>query len=288
MTEISFRRLARASFILAVAAAAAIWSGAAIAQVQMYPGEDVTVNPWAVPQPSTVPNLPPVHLHPPHPTRHAPRHRPRATVKARAVTRHRHEAAASQAHPAARRGIPAHARVHAPASKAATSGHAKAASIPFSFAPEQAPAAPAVVPPKNAAAVPQAPAAAASRAPAPAAATPLHVTLPKGLSKQASVLFDRNSFTLSDNTTATLNDLAFSLKTALASGASRVELVGYGGNPGDTSSAARRLSLERALAVRQALIADGVPAERIDVRALGGVPASDHGATDRVDIFVKS
>jgi outer membrane protein OmpA-like peptidoglycan-associated protein len=112
--------------------------------------------------------------------------------------------------------------------------------------------------------------------------------VPKGLSKQASVLFNANSFALSDNTNATLNDLAFSLKTALASGASRVELVGYGGHPGSTSSSARRLSLERALAVRQALIADGVPAERIDVRALGGVPANDHGATDRVDIFIKS
>ncbi len=38
--------------------------------------------------------------------------------------------------------------------------------------------------------------------------------------------------------------------------------------------------------MRQALIVDGVPANRIDVRALGGV--TDNGPTDRVDIFVKA
>ena len=64
--------------------------------------------------------------------------------------------------------------------------------------------------------------------------------------------------------------------------------IAYGGAPGDKSSDARRISLKRALAVREALIVDGVPADRIDVRALGGVSADDSGATDRVDIFVKA
>jgi outer membrane protein OmpA-like peptidoglycan-associated protein len=274
MTEISFRRLARTSFIVAVAAAAFSWKAAAIAQVQMYPGDDVTVNPWAVPNPASESNLPPVHLHPPHPVkpvRRRSRHA-RPYLKTRVVKRHRPKPEITPARPVAAKAAPTsvHARRHT-----RSPVRPNATPIPFSFGTTAVPAA---------APTPATPPASHTGA---TAATP-HITVPKGLSKQASVLFNRNSFALSDNTTATLNDLAFSLKTALASGASRVELVGYGGNPGSTSSSARRLSLERALAVRQALIADGVPAERIDVRALGGVPASDHGATDRVDIFIKS
>ena len=58
------------------------------------------------------------------------------------------------------------------------------------------------------------------------------------------------------------------------------------GSEGDKGSDARRLSLKRALAIRQVLIDDGVPAERIDVRAMGGV--DDTGPADRVDVFVKA
>jgi outer membrane protein OmpA-like peptidoglycan-associated protein len=292
MTEISFRRLARTSFIVAVAAVALSWKAASFAQVQMYPGDDVTVNPWAVPQPASARNLPPVHLHPPHlvkprPHGHEPA-RPRPVIKRHVVKRrvvqhrlpkpalsHPHPALATAARKPLHRAAPSRPTAAAPV-------RAQATAIPFSFGTSHVPAAAPI------AERPSAPAATPAQSHTAGAAVTPHITVPKGLSKQASVLFNRNSFALSDNTNATLNDLAFSLKTALASGASRVELVGYGGNPGSTSSSARRLSLERALAVRQALITDGVPAERIDVRALGGVPANDHGATDRVDIFIKS
>jgi len=64
--------------------------------------------------------------------------------------------------------------------------------------------------------------------------------------------------------------------------AARIQIQAYGGNRGDKSSDARRLSLKRALAIRQVLIDDGVPAERIDVRAMGG--ADDSGPADRVDV----
>ena len=284
MTEISFRRLARTSFIVAVAAAALGWHAASVAQVQMYPGEDVTVNPWAVPKPLSGRNLPPVHLHPPRavkPVRsRSKRTGPHST--SHVLKRHAPKPAISHSRPKAAKMAPA--RVHAPAPGRHQTHpvRPKATAIPFSFGTTHVPATAPM------AASPGAPPAPSSLRPAASAAATPHISVPKGLSKQASVLFNRNSFALSDNTTATLNDLAFSLKTALASGASRVELVGYGGNPGNTSSSARRLSLERALAVRQALIADGVPAERIDVQALGGVPANDHGATDRVDIFIQS
>ena len=67
---------------------------------------------------------------------------------------------------------------------------------------------------------------------------------------------------------------------------SRIEILAYGGAKGDKSSDAHRLSLKRALAIRQVLIDDGVAPERIDVRAMGGV--DDSGPADRVDVYVKA
>src|SRR5690606_1794995 len=62
----------------------------------------------------------------------------------------------------------------------------------------------------------------------------------------------------------------------------RLELRAYAGPPHDTSSNARRLALKRALSVRRILVSNGVTAERIHVRALGGT--SDDGPADRVDV----
>jgi outer membrane protein OmpA-like peptidoglycan-associated protein len=55
------------------------------------------------------------------------------------------------------------------------------------------------------------------------------------------------------------------------------------GTPDDPSTA-RRLSLSRAMAVRSALVADGVPSPRIFVRALGA--QYGEGPADRVDLDV--
>lgn len=62
----------------------------------------------------------------------------------------------------------------------------------------------------------------------------------------------------------------------------RLQLRAYAGPPNDNSSAARRLALRRALNVRRELITKGIVAERIHVRALGGV--RDSGPQERVDI----
>lgn len=83
----------------------------------------------------------------------------------------------------------------------------------------------------------------------------------------------------------TVKGMAASLSAALWSGAASIQLEAYGGTHGDKSSDARRLSLKRALIVRQLLIDDGIPSERIVVRAMGGASS---GALDRVDIFVAS
>lgn len=62
----------------------------------------------------------------------------------------------------------------------------------------------------------------------------------------------------------------------------RIRLAAYSGVTGDMSSQSRRLSLERARAVRNYLVEKGVPFERMDVMPLGGAAA---GQSDRVDIL---
>lgn len=268
---------------------------------EMYPGQNVTVNPAAINQ-VPCPNspysggslapragrhtLPPVHLRPPKLHK---RHRSAEAAAASASSEPASSepaspeptrAAIAEAPPAAKKPAPrvVHKATRPASPPPASGGNAAPAAIPFSFDSESAPVPP---PPPKQAAKPE-PTHVAKAAPLP------KITPPKGLTKEQVVLFDTGSSALSENSKARLNDLAFSLKTALANGASQIELIAYAGAPGDTSSAARRLSLKRALAVREALIVDGVPAGRIDVRALGGVKESDNGATDRVDIFVKA
>jgi outer membrane protein OmpA-like peptidoglycan-associated protein len=58
----------------------------------------------------------------------------------------------------------------------------------------------------------------------------------------------------------------------------------YAPGKADDPSTARRVSLSRAMAVRSALVADGVPSARIFVRAMGEQFGS--GPPDRVDISV--
>ena len=83
-----------------------------------------------------------------------------------------------------------------------------------------------------------------------------------------------------------MKQLAGDLNSALDAGARKIQLDAYGGAPGDKSSDARRVSLHRALVIRQLLIDDGVPASRIDVRAMGGI--DDNGNADRVDVYVRA
>jgi outer membrane protein OmpA-like peptidoglycan-associated protein len=74
------------------------------------------------------------------------------------------------------------------------------------------------------------------------------------------------------------------VQAAPAGGSTSFNVVAYAaGTPGDPSTA-RRLSLSRALAVRSALIADGVDSARIYVRALGATGGGE--APDRVDLAV--
>jgi outer membrane protein OmpA-like peptidoglycan-associated protein len=106
------------------------------------------------------------------------------------------------------------------------------------------------------------------------------------LKKRGAILFERGASSPSPAQYRGVKVLADSLNSALEKGAAAIQLEAYGGAPGDKSSDARRLSLRRALAVRQLLIDDGVPSARIDVRAMGG--ADDKDTPDRVDVFIRA
>lgn len=64
----------------------------------------------------------------------------------------------------------------------------------------------------------------------------------------------------------------------------RVQLLSYATDPEKNVSRARRLSLERAVAVRKVLIDNGLDSTRIEVRALG--EQNTGGQPNRVDIVL--
>ena len=78
------------------------------------------------------------------------------------------------------------------------------------------------------------------------------------------------------------------LAKKLNQSAARIQLKAYSSSNTLTSvSAQRRLSLRRAMAVRQHLTTEfGISSSRIDVRVLGTV--NDSGPGDRVDIVMTS
>lgn len=93
--------------------------------------------------------------------------------------------------------------------------------------------------------------------------------------------FAGNSADLPSNATSELKTLAERL---LRADSLRVQVKAYASAVEGGPSAARRLSLSRALAVRAFLIDQGVRSTRIDVRALGN--RSEGGPPERVDLIV--
>jgi outer membrane protein OmpA-like peptidoglycan-associated protein len=126
----------------------------------------------------------------------------------------------------------------------------------------------------------------ASNAPPPPRTAPAGpATGNESLTKRSVILFAKDAPDPAKSALGALKFLAGDLNSAMTSPGARVELQAFGGAKGDKGSDARRLSLKRALAIRQVLIEAGVSADRIDVRAMGGV--DDPGPTDRVDVYVK-
>ena len=123
-------------------------------------------------------------------------------------------------------------------------------------------------------------------APTPARPAPPPASDTAGLTKRSVILFARDASEPADGALGAIKFLAVDLNSAMTRPSSRVELQAFGGGRGDKGSDARRLSLKRALAIRQVLINDGVSPDRIDVQAMGG--ADDSGPADRVDVYVRA
>jgi outer membrane protein OmpA-like peptidoglycan-associated protein len=112
------------------------------------------------------------------------------------------------------------------------------------------------------------------------------VTGKENLTKRSVILFAKDAPDPAQGALGAIKFLASDLNAAMSTPNARVELQAFGGAKGDKGSDARRLSLKRALSIRQVLIDDGVSADRIDVRAMGGT--DDTGPADRVDVYVKA
>ncbi|MEI9994989.1 MAG: hypothetical protein WDM91_10375 [Rhizomicrobium sp.] len=125
----------------------------------------------------------------------------------------------------------------------------------------------------------------ASAAPAPANTSP-PAGVQAGLRRQSVIPFAAGASSPAMADVNAIHALATTLNQALAGGASKVQLEAYAGPRGDKSPDSRRLSIKRALVIRELLIEDGVPSEKIDVRAMAG--ADDGGPADRVDVFVRA
>ena len=108
----------------------------------------------------------------------------------------------------------------------------------------------------------------------------------ESLTKRSVILFAKDAPDPAKAALGAIKFLAGDLNASMTSPNARVELQAFGGTKGDKGSDARRLSLKRALAIRQVLIDDGVAPDRIDVRAMGGT--DDSGPADRVDVYVKA
>ena len=134
----------------------------------------------------------------------------------------------------------------------------------------------------------------AAPAPKPAAPTRLAKASPPpassssdaGLAKRSVILFAKDATDPAEGALGAIKFLAEDLNKAMSGPGSRIELQAFGGAKGDKGSDARRLSLKRALSIRQVLIDDGVSPDRIDVRAMGG--SDDTGPADRVDVYVRA
>jgi outer membrane protein OmpA-like peptidoglycan-associated protein len=243
------------------------------AAAQMYPGEDVTVNPAAIP---------PVPAEGQAYTVHKPVHHRRKPAVARTDTAPADASVAAAAPDTANVSIeqsapppskPKHTRQ--PAAQAAQTDAQGGSGMAFTFGEDEAPGSANT---KTASAEPPAQqtmkSGRASDAPEP------------GLAKRGAILFEHNSTDPQPSQLDGIKLLAGDLTSALEAGATQIQLQAFGGAPGDKSSDARRISLKRALAIRQLLIDNGVPSNKIITKAMGGV--TDKGEPDRVDIYVRA
>lgn len=266
--------------LLTVASASLVGLPAA---AQLYPGDDVVVNPAAIPPVPSAGQSYTIHKPVHHRRRPAAPKAPAVETQAATaaspdtanVSIEQTPTAAPPPPPAKpkreRHAAPAQAATAAPDTPQQGNGMA------FSFGEDSSPAA---TPPANAKT--------ASAEPAPAQTPkPGKPDMSEaGLAKRGAILFEHNSTDPQPSQLDGIKLLAGDLNSALEAGATQIQLQAFGGSPGDKSSDARRISLKRALAIRQLLIDNGVPSNKIITKAMGG--ATDKGEPDRVDIYVRA
>ncbi|MGG5812281.1 OmpA family protein [Falsiroseomonas sp. CW058] len=124
---------------------------------------------------------------------------------------------------------------------------------------------------------------AAAQAPRGAPAPPL--ALPAGMSPLPAGA-DRVSFRPGDSAlpagaAPVLGEIGRRLAAATPTGGGRITVEAQASGPSNDASAARRIALARAQAVRAALVAGGIEETRVDVRALGRTPQ----ALDAADVL---
>jgi outer membrane protein OmpA-like peptidoglycan-associated protein len=193
----------------------------------------------------------------------------------------------------AREAAPAAPSQNAPSQTAPSQNAAPQNATPASPAPTSAPPASATAPapqpalpetvPEIAAinpiAPPEPPSGSAQPPPPPVSAKAETKAAPTTAGLRLSFAPDQSD--LSPESTASIKQL---IASAPPGDDTTFNVQAYAPGKPDDPSTARRVSLSRAMAVRSALVADGVPSARIFVRALG--EQHGDGPPDRVDIDV--
>ena len=200
-----------------------------------------------------------------------------------------------------RAAVPTPAQTPAPAPAAAAAPAAapakppqQVATAPQALTPPPRPVTPPAAAPAPVAKLPEAPKAEAPKAEVPkaepqVAAIPA-APQPSAPAKTEAAPADKPLTIVYTTGSQIPSDAAASMKDLtdrLAKDSSlRVQLMSYASDAEKNVSRSRRLSLERAVAVRKLLMDNGVDSTRIEVRALGDQNAG--GAPDRVDIVISS
>jgi outer membrane protein OmpA-like peptidoglycan-associated protein len=169
-----------------------------------------------------------------------------------------------------------------------------ATALPTAPAPAAATPATASHPPPPAATLPVAPPAVATLEPIQPPAPPANAAPPPqppidtgaATSAAATQAGLRLTFATgqSDLSLASADSIKHLVQAAPAGDTTSFNVLAYASGDPDDPSVARRLSLARAIAVRDVLLVDGVPSSRIYLRALGSQPGQT--PLDRVDVSV--